>query len=907
LSKDNRELNRRIGLAAHRRRYIDLAQLAQAMLAAGEEPSASPGRIWVESSLLDRTELAEIIHAVDPSGALLTGGAAPPALPFVTGGAATTGHVPHTDERTSGEHNSFAMNLADIRRTHTAQTAAAGPVSASEKTGPAAALDGDARYIFGGELGRGGVGRVLKAFDRFLGRNVAVKVPLAWPIARDEIDQFIEEAQVAGQLEHPNIVPIYDIGSLQSGQIFYSMKRVRDRSLRNVFEGLLERRPEVVAEYSPLRLLSIFLQVCRAIHYAHDKGVIHRDLKPENIMLGDYGEVHVMDWGLARVTNRVVVTDRSLQRIAVDAQEQGLTIGTPAYMPPEQAQGRLAAVDERSDVYSLGVILYELITLKQPFVRSTVMETLMAVITDPVVPPSQIGHERASPDMDRIIMTALEKDPAKRWASAKELHDAVEKYLEGRNEREAERHLLEGESHARLYENARNEMLRLDRRILDATSKVRDWEPVDVKRAVWEMEDRRREASTRMIEAFGSAIRELTRALAYVPDLATARSALARLYWSRYELAEREDDARDQLYYLSLLREYDDGTYSSRIQDSAPVSVYTRPRRLPIYLYRYEEVDRTLVPIPDQYLGRSPVAETFVKRGIYELRVKPPGFPVIRLPLHVLRPDPIGVTVNIPERAWFRDDFVFIHQGTSNIGGDAGAVDPFPHARVGVPSFFLQRYPVTFGAWLEYLRALDASGDPALEDRIPRGEGDVRLVVRAADGAFQLNLGALEGEWAQGALPDEADALHFAVVGVRRADALAYATWLSGSGPIQFRLPTELEWERAARGADGRIYPWGNHFDATFCKMALSREVSSLPEPVGAATTDRSPFGVCDLAGGVREWVMSDEADANTFVVRGGYWLGDARACRAASRRRVARGTRHANVGFRLAYSAPDA
>lgn len=896
MSIDHRELHRRIALAAHRRRYIDLDQVASAMLVAGENPTAAPGRVWVESGLLDRTELAEIIHSVDPQGSLLTGSGAPQ-LPIVS---ATHGADRRSPVDANPDHPSLGLNLADIRRTHAFRPP-------SEQSGDAAipADDENARYIFGGELGRGGVGRVLKAFDRYLGRNVALKIPLAWPISREETDQFIEEAQVAGQLEHPNIVPIYDIGSLQSGPIFYSMKRVRDRSLRNVIDGLIEQSEAVVGEYTPLRLLSIFLQVCQAIHYAHDKGVIHRDLKPENIMLGDYGEVHVMDWGLARVTNRVVVTDRSLQRAQIEREEQGLTIGTPAYMPPEQAQGRLEAVDERSDVYSLGMILYEIVTLKQPLARATVMETLMAVITDPVLPPTAAAPDRGvSPDMDRIVMIALEKDPAKRWKSAKELHDAVEKFLEGRNEREAERHLLDGESAARLFEAARNDMLRLDRRIGEMRARVRDWEPVDVKRAVWEMEDRRREAANRMIQAFGNSIRELTRALAYVPDLAAARSALARLYWSRYELAEREEDQRDQVYFLSLLREYDDGTYASRIQDSAPLSIYTRPRRMPVYLYGYGELDRTQVPRFAQSLGRAPVAEFFVKRGSYEIRARQPGFPTIILPIHIQRADPVGVTLTLPDRTWFRDGFVFIHEGTSQIGGDVGAVDPFPAARLHVNSFFLQEFPVTFAEYAEFLDGLVSHGEGGAAEaaaREPRLGTAPSLVRRNTQGRHEVNLDALEAQLkVRGSTGDD-----LAVVGIRFDDARAYCRWRSQRDLVRYRLPTEVEWERAARGADGRIYPWGDHFDATFCKMVLSREASQTLEAVGTFTFDRSPFGVRDMAGGVRQFVETDDSDGAQIVVRGGYWGGDSRACRSASRRRVAVQQRHNNVGFRLAYS-PD-
>ena len=139
------------------------------------------------------------------------------------------------------------------------------------------------------------------------------------------------------------------------------------------------------------------------------------------------------------------------------------------------------------------------------------------------------------------------------------------------------------------------------------------------------------------------------------------------------------------------------------------------------------------------------------------------------------------------------------------------------------------------------------------------------------------------------------------VLAVRYEDAIAYARWRSGRDGFRYRLPTELEWERAARGADGRSFPWGNRFDANFCKMAKSRAVESQPEPVGVFPYDRSPFGACDMAGGVRDWVESSN-DPHA-IVRGGFWNGDDRACRASSRWRVHRGARLATVGFRLAYS----
>lgn len=355
-----------------------------------------------------------------------------------------------------------------------------------------------------------------------------------------------------------------------------------------------------------------------------------------------------------------------------------------------------------------------------------------------------------------------------------------------------------------------------------------------------------------------------------------------------------------------MLREHDDGTYTGRIQDSAPVSIFTRPRRLPVYLYSHVEQDRANVPRAGEYLGRSPIAESFVKRGSYELRIKQPGYPVVTLPMHVHRPDPLGVTFTLPERKFFRDGFVFVHQGTSIIGGDSDAVDPFPFARVDVPSFFIQQYPVTVGEYLEYLRALETDAPDELDKRMPRTDGDLRVVIRDAENRLipnnLLREGPVRGRHPHG----QAIEADFAVVGVRLADAIAYAAWRAKRDKVDYRLPGELEWERAARGADGRVYPWGNHFDATFCKMAASRESAPTAEPVGSFTTDRSPFGVCDMAGGVRQWVTSDETNASFAIVRGGYWYGDARGCRSASRRRVTPEARYGNIGFRLAYSVPE-
>lgn len=902
-----------IGLAALRRGHIDAEQLVVAMCAVGRAPTASLFEVWIQSGLLDRTELAELLQQLRRRNGESSGPGEATQLALVGAAEQHTGAV--------GEDVNASLTLADVLRTFgpdrplqlreaprrgaLGRASESAPVSSSEAE---LALHAEkaqekARYLLGGELGRGGGGRVVKAFDRHLGRSVALKALLEWPQSREVVEAFVEEAQATGQLEHPNIVPIYDIGRLPDGQVFYTMKRVRNRSLRDALEGLRAGDPDVVEEYGQTRLLTIFLQVVQAIHYAHVRGVIHRDLKPDNIMLGDYGEVHVMDWGLARILQKGVVTERSL-RMRSDSGAENQTVGTPAYMPPEQARGDLASVDERSDVYSLGVILYEMMTLRQPSTRSTVMETLMAVIADPITPPRRAAPDRnISEDMEQIIMRALEKEPAKRWASAKHLHDAVEKYLDGRNEREARRHLYEGERQSSLYDRARGEVLELEQEVRELAARIEEWRPVEDKRALWRVEDRLRDARTRMVRKFGDAVRDLTQSLAYVPDFVPARRALSRLLWSRFRLAERDNNELEQLTYENLLRQYDDGTYLARIDGEATCSFHLGLRRAELFLSRHVERDRCMELGNATHIGSAPVATTRVSRGGYLLRVKAPGAPLVRVPLFLRRSEPEVHEITVARRENVLPGYLFIHGGQTIIGGDREAFDALPRSRQPVDHFCIQQYPVTFREYIAFLDAL-AEGDPErVEAHLPRiREGEGLLVTRDAAGGFRPAPILIEGPMRE-LYPEGSGAeWHLPVLGINHEDALAYCRWRSEETGFPITLPTELEWERASRGADGRVYPWGNHFDPTFCKMNASRRMPSQPEPVGSFPVDRSPFGVHDMAGGVREIVANPNPDGAEVVVRGGSWAADARFCRVGTRSHILRDARLSNVGLRTAY-----
>lgn len=237
---------------------------------------------------------------------------------------------------------------------------------------------GDAgRYQLHGEIARGGMGVVLKGRDVDLGRDVAVKVLLERHLDNPEmVRRFVEEAQIGGQLQHPGIVPVYELGRLPDARLYIAMKLIRGRTLAELLEGRADPAADRAGH------LATFEQVCQTVAYAHACGVVHRDLKPSNVMVGSFGEVQVMDWGLAKVVDRGGIADeeRSLRGQAdgdpvrtlrtgstADESQTGSVLGTPTYMAPEQARGQLDTLDERADVFGLGAILCEILTGLPPY------------------------------------------------------------------------------------------------------------------------------------------------------------------------------------------------------------------------------------------------------------------------------------------------------------------------------------------------------------------------------------------------------------------------------------------------------------------------------------------------------------------------------------------------------------
>jgi serine/threonine-protein kinase len=283
-----------------------------------------------------------------------------------------------------------------------------------------------ARYVDIGEISRGGMGTVRLVRDSTLLREVAMKL-LTPDLAADEayVEQFIEEAQITAQMDHPNIVPVHDLGVDANGTAYFTMKAVRGQSL---YYWLADpRRPPGSAE----RLsegLEVFLKVCDAISFAHSRGVIHRDLKTDNVMVGEYGAVYVVDWGLALLVRSGVETITRQRRRG----QTSSPIGTVAYMSPEAARGEVSSCDERTDVFGLGAILYEIVTGAPPYQGSSAAPLVERAKRGEYTPLEEaLGGVGVSKKLLRIVRKAMAATREYRYATAAELKGEIQRFLRG--------------------------------------------------------------------------------------------------------------------------------------------------------------------------------------------------------------------------------------------------------------------------------------------------------------------------------------------------------------------------------------------------------------------------------------------------------------------------------------------
>lgn len=298
------------------------------------------------------------------------------------------------------------------------------------------------RYIVRDQLARGGMGVIYTVYDQDLRRTTAMKV-LPPQILHQEpkISSFIEESRITAQLEHPNIVPIHEIGVIEGSSLpYYTMKLIDGEPLTNVIRMIAREDPEYVQHYTRHRLLDIFLKVCNAVAYAHSHGVIHRDIKPENIMVGKFGEVLLMDWGLAKYVD---ADDNTAFEEAEDSSqiiehnpsrtEDGVIKGSLAYIAPEQVLGDSSAIDKKTDIFLLGGTLYQIFTHLPPYEGENMMDVLQRAERCQYEVPSKRNPRAQIPKaLERIILHAMAPTKDKRYESCQDLIDDVEAFVAGR-------------------------------------------------------------------------------------------------------------------------------------------------------------------------------------------------------------------------------------------------------------------------------------------------------------------------------------------------------------------------------------------------------------------------------------------------------------------------------------------
>jgi hypothetical protein len=282
------------------------------------------------------------------------------------------------------------------------------------------------RYRLARLIGKGGMGEVMAARDEQVGRDVAIKRMRAASPSERSIQRFLREASIQGRLEHPAIVPVHEIGRDHDGLPFFVMKKLTGTTLSKILVV-----PEQREAFGLQRILRAFVDVCLAVELAHVRGVVHRDLKPDNILLGDYGEVYILDWGVAKILGEDdegefadVVSGSGEHATAV-----GTTIGTPGYMPPEQARGS-RDIDARTDIYALGCVLFEILSGEPLHPRGT--EGMHAALTGSDSRPSARAPKRGiAPELDTVCVEATAAQRSARIQSARELGDRVQRFLDG--------------------------------------------------------------------------------------------------------------------------------------------------------------------------------------------------------------------------------------------------------------------------------------------------------------------------------------------------------------------------------------------------------------------------------------------------------------------------------------------
>ena len=794
-------------------------------------------------------------------------------------------------------------------------------------------------------LGRGGMGEVYRVYDKNLRRYVAMKTIQADLITNPAIvSRFIDEAQVIAQLQHPNIIPIYDFGETKEGELFYTMVEVKGFHLDHVIQAVhhaIDKQSwsKTKDGWTFHRLISVFLRTCEAVAFAHDMGVLHRDLKPKNIMIASFDAVFVMDWGIAKVLGteeqRIIETERSKHHH--HQTRFGQITGTPAYMSPEQARGETSTLSIRSDIYSLGAMLHEILFGCPPYsgknIMSQIRDRAPTLIQHYIKDTQSTQSENLPfrkelldlPPLPKELITACEKalayEPDHRFSSVTDLALVVRAWLEGSLNREkalgiVEEALNKDNETSRLQQQA-DFLYQESQQLLRG---INPWESEDKKQQAWEKEDQANllyEEIT-LIEAQREQL--LQAALTHKANLPEAHTALAHYYQTQHKnqnggVEQKKIELRLLQHTKALPSQNNQRKqFLTYLKGEGNISLETNPTHAEIWIQSYELQNRRLVLGEASLLGMTPLIQVPLAMGSYRLTLKKQGFDDVYYPVNIAREDhwnsclqEVSVPVWLPPKDTMSEDLCYVPAGWYESGGDLEVETSLTKRQIWLDGFFMKRFPVTMREYIEFLNdMIDMGHVKEAHNAIPKERDSDRLLLDYKDGKFQI----------------EADKKNLPVHSIDWHSAQRYTQWYSKKVGQLWRLPSEFEWEKAARGVDGRFFPWGNFADPSWGCMRDSHQGSRNVSSIETFPVDESPYGVRGLAGNIIDWTSSlyqktgtqiqngcvVDAQENVqvdseMVYKGGCWYFGSRFMRAADRHSMSANHRGNLIGFRMVCS----
>jgi len=805
------------------------------------------------------------------------------------------------------------------------------------------------RYVIVERVGTGAMGVVYGAYDPELDRKVALKLIKPGQGVKDTARaRLLREAKAIARLQHPNVVAVHDVGVFED-QVFLAMEFVAGGTIKS---WLSEKKPRTWRE-----IIDVFVAAGRGLAAAHAAGLVHRDFKPDNVLLDKEGRPRVVDFGIARQAGgaddelagdtgdqdgTATLRDSDAKNALATVTKTGTWVGTPAYMAPEQFLGERG--DDKSDQFSFCVALYEALYGERPFAGDDMLSISVNVTTEQFRP---LPKDRGIPAwVRRVIMRGLKVDPAGRWDSMAALLSALQtdpavklrRQITGvsvlvvvaatftlawqvvsRRRADAEREVGRQLDTARADVTAARAKLAEARKLRLQSFAVFDAMNYDEGDALW----RQMRALLPAIDAgYDQAERGFETASALDRTRLDVRKDLSDVRFEHAVWAEEFGlGSKAQVLAERLASNDGDGAKRKLLAAPGTLALNASPPGVDIVLERYERDPVTEKREPRRVANlKAGESTTTLAAGSYRMVMSGAGLAHVSYPFEIRRGERHAANVTVPRASAVPEGFVYVPAGEFFFGDNDELLRtqflhtvPMHQQRTG--AYLIAQRETTYAEWISFLGSLPPSESARYAPNVSAAtRGSLRL--RQVDDSWQLTVqptsqrySAMSGEpivYIGRKTLARQDWLHFPVAGISPQDANRYVAWLrSARGLPGARLCTELEWERAARGADDRLFPIGDsvapsdaNFDLTYGRV----DSAYGPDVVGSHTASRSPFGVDDLMGNVFEFAVSS-VKKDEYVIRGGgYFFGSVNG-RSTNREPVAPTFRDVVVGIRVCSS----